>query len=317
MNMNDIFRTRARLNRLFRDFFHVREYTEVETPLLAPAVLPETGIELFETRQIIPGKSDRRLFLIPSPEIWMKPLLAEGSGNIFQICRCFRNSEQSGPWHNPEFTMLEWYGTELTDRDNITLLRELFLALDSEFPGCGFSNSVEEYSMEEAFRKWAGFSLESNICFSALADRCEEHSLTVCSDDSEESLFNKLFLTLVEPEIPRDRPVILTRYPALVRTLSETEPGTPWSRRWELYLNGTELANCYTELTDTGLVRCWIDEETAEKGKRALVPVVADTGFADKIVGLPPCSGTALGVDRLLAIILKLNSIGEVIYRPL
>jgi lysyl-tRNA synthetase class 2 len=312
-----LFKERARLNRAIRDFFGSRGYTEVETPLLAPEVLPESSIELFKTCQIQPDREPRDLFLIPSPEIWMKQLLSDGSGDIFQICRSFRNSEQSGRWHNPEFTMLEWYGTYLDEMDNIALTEEMFRYLGDVLHSQELVKPFYRIAMDEAFTRWAGFSLEKDNDREALAGRVRDHHMQVTADDTRESLFNKLFLTLVEPELPADRPVALYDYPAFIKTLAAQIPGTPWARRWELYAGGVELANCFAEESDPAGVSRFIREESMEKDRTALVKVITDTGFAEKTKNMPACSGVALGVDRLLAIILQLNSIGEVIYKPL
>src|SRR6056297_1024126 len=97
-------RARSELNHRIRLFFQSRNYLEVETPLLSPALIPETPIELFETTFFNDFLGDQQLYLIPSPEVFMKKLIAAGSGDIFQLTKSFRNSEQVGPQHNPEFT---------------------------------------------------------------------------------------------------------------------------------------------------------------------------------------------------------------------
>ena len=122
----ELLRARSRFTQAVRAFFLERRYLEVDTPLLAPALIPEPALEVFRTEWIDPRSlSARELFLIPSPELWMKRLLARGSGNLFQICKAFRNFEALGRYHNPEFTMLEWYTVGAGYLDSADLTDEL------------------------------------------------------------------------------------------------------------------------------------------------------------------------------------------------
>ncbi len=126
----ELLRSRARFTRRSRRFFLERGYLEVETPLLAPALIPEPALEVFRTEWIDPRcLAARELFLVPSPELWMKRLLARGSGSLFQICKSFRNFEALGRYHNPEFTMLEWYTVDADYMDSADLTDELLAYL--------------------------------------------------------------------------------------------------------------------------------------------------------------------------------------------
>ncbi|MFP4180860.1 MAG: amino acid--tRNA ligase-related protein, partial [Spirochaetaceae bacterium] len=122
-------KARSRVHQRIRSFFFSKDYLEVETPILSPGVIPEAPIELFETAYFDGRGGERPLFMLPSPELYMKKLLAEGSGDIFQLVRSFRNGEELGPMHNPEFTMLEWYTTGADYHDSIATAEELFLSL--------------------------------------------------------------------------------------------------------------------------------------------------------------------------------------------
>jgi lysyl-tRNA synthetase class 2 len=125
-------RKRSEITDKVRSFFKEKKYLEVDTPLLSPDLIPEPSIDIFKTEMINPFRGKCDLFLIPSPEIWMKKLLSQGSGDIFQICKCFRNSEQSGKHHNSEFTMLEWYKTGYSYMDNIRDTEEIYKYLFTE-----------------------------------------------------------------------------------------------------------------------------------------------------------------------------------------
>jgi len=306
----------AMLNQM-RDFFNNRGFLEVETPLLSPHLIPESSIENFRSELVSPYGENKPLFLIPSPEIWMKQLLAMGSGDIYQICKSFRNSEQISPVHNPEFTMLEWYKTGISASDNIKICEDLVSALTGSATPPECRSPFRTMSMEEAFREFAGFSLEENMDAAALEARLDLHQIPRREGESWEVLFHKLFLTLVEPELPADRPLVLRDYPSRLATLAAEIPGTPWSDRWELYMKGIEIANCYTEETRFDKIKAYYTKESKEKSEAALVPVVTSMEWVENMRDFPSSSGTAVGVDRLLSVLMGDKSIQGVILFPL
>ncbi|MFP4562022.1 MAG: amino acid--tRNA ligase-related protein [Spirochaetia bacterium] len=307
-------RLRSRLLRETADFFVSHGHLEVDTPLVSPHLIPESTIDVFTTRF-----RDRELYLIPSPEVWMKRLLTEGWGSIFQICRCFRNNESLGIQHNPEFTMLEWYTLGSDYRDSLGLTRELLSRLAAGFDSPVLEKDPLEFTMAEAFARYAGFDLEKNIGLDSLVRRGRELGLSFLSPSTSpgagwEEVFNRIFLTFVEPELPTDRPVFITDYPAGIPCLAKGIPGTPWAERWELYIRGMEIANCFSEETDRENIDAFFRGEVAnfpESGKHRI-----DWSYPELLSRLPECSGTALGVDRLLMVLAGAGSIEEVLLFP-
>ncbi len=306
-----------------RDFFDRCGYLEVDTPLLTDSPIPESHIELFQTRRIQPDGTSYPLYLIPSPEIWLKMALASGSSSLFQIGRCFRNGEQMDKWHRNEFTMLEWYGVDKTAGDNLIVMQEIIEvaagSVNSE-AGEEVSGVIRKISMEEAFREFAGFSLESALEESGLSEinrassgypsalaevsdifrnRLKEKKLPTGEMEKESAadLFHRIFLTFVEEALPADRPLAITHWPAFIPTLARNIPETPWADRWELYIRGVEVANCYGEETDEKLLKKYWEDESPDKTN-------PDFRWPQLIAGgMPPCSGTAVGLDRLLALV--------------
>jgi lysyl-tRNA synthetase class 2 len=130
-------------------------------------------------------------------------------------------------------------------------------------------------------------------------------------------MFQRVFLTQVEPVLPRDRAVFITRHPAAIPTLARTIPGTPWADRWELYLNGVETANCFGEETDPARIRAFFTAEREKKRRHGRYVHPTDPSFLQPPETLPECSGVALGVDRLVAARLGRSDIGQVISFPL
>lgn len=313
----DKIKLRGQLINRIRNFFLERDFLEVETPLLSPHLIPESSIENFASTLISPYTDDIPLYLTPSPEIWMKQLLANGSGDIFQICKSFRNSEQISPVHNPEFTMLEWYKTGITAEENIGLCELLVSSLCLPDTEDACRPPFRQMTMEEAFTRYAGFSLEENMEKSNLYDQLYKAGIPADKDETWEVLFHKLFLTLVEPELPSDRPLVLKNYPKRLATLAADIDGSPWSDRWELYMKGTEIANCYTEETDIKKITNYYRNEGLEKDRNSRIAVHSSPSWIKGMQNFPPCSGTAIGVDRLIAALIGDKSIQGVILFPL
>ena len=310
---------RSELCRNIRKFFDGKGYLEVYTPSLSPYLIPEPTIKTFRTefRNEFTGNMD--LYLIPSPEIFMKRLLAAGSPSIYQISTCFRNAEQLGDIHNPEFMMLEYYTLGFDEKDSIGLtaemIRETRIAEQQEW----MDNESLVITMAEAMERWAGVDMAKGEDISYMRKEAERLGLSPDSSDTWSDVFNRIFLTYVEPSIPKDRPVYITDYPDQIRCLAKACSDKPCRKRWEMYINGIEIANCYDEETDKEETRRYFDEEEARliserKGTGDAIPP-ADPSFPD--LSIPKSSGVAMGLDRLLAAEMGLNSIEPLLLFPL
>jgi elongation factor P--(R)-beta-lysine ligase len=303
-----------------RTFFQERGYAEVETPILSPFLVPEPSLEVFETEYLPARGGPSPLWLAPSPELWMKRLLAGGSGSIFQISRCFRNSDYGGPHHNPEFRLLEWYTQGADYLLNIEVTEELFSRLLSERcagrPVEELSPPFDRLTMQEAFERFAGIDLSRCRDAGTMADEAARAGVTLEGSPTWEQSFHIAFLTLVEPRLPRKKPLVLLDYPALVPTTARRKPGTPWSERWELFIDGVEIANVYTEETDAAALQAFVAAESARRGS-CRTHHAADPAFAGLFPpGFPPCTGAALGMDRLEMVFSGQKSLEGVILFP-
>jgi len=311
-----------------RQFFRDKGFLETDTPILAPFLIPEPSFEVFSTLRLSDGKEGQKLYMVPSPELWMKRLLASGasgSQDIFQISKCFRNSEPSSGIHLNEFTMLEWYArgrdylynTGLTEDLVIHLLEAL--GTDEKIKCRGTEVDLvapfSRISMRDAFLQHASLDLDKCGETEELRKAAENRGISTMTDDSWEVLFHRIFLMLVEPGLPVDRPVFLSDYPARVRTLAKQKPGGQYAERWELYIAGIEIANCYTEAAGEPWIRDFFQEERERKNALCRVIHPADTELGEILSQgkLPPCSGTALGCDRLLMVLLGAENIQEVL----
>lgn len=300
---------RALIIRSIRDFFSSLNYLELETPTLSQTLIPESNLEIFETEITNPFKENIKSYMIPSPEVWLKMFLSENPINIFEISRCFRNSEQSGRQHNPEFTMLEYYSIGFDYKQNLELTKKFLNYLNKVVPGSKLPDNHIELTMENAFKKYAGFSLKENYSINMLKQRSAELGIFTEKDDNWETAFNRIFIDKVEPNLPTDVNLFLTDFPSQIKTLAKNIPGTIWAQRWELYINGIECGNCYTEETDPKLIKDYFIEETDVKHK-------VDMDYPLIFKSFPKCSGGAIGVDRLIMEILGIDKIQGVILFP-
>ncbi|MFP4011081.1 MAG: EF-P lysine aminoacylase GenX [Spirochaetaceae bacterium] len=323
-----ILQLRARSLQALRSFLIKHDYLEVDTPTLAPSLIPESHLEVFRTDFVHPDHEPRELYLTPSPEMWIKRLLAEGAGSLFQLGKSYRNGESIGDLHEPEFTMLEYYTLGSGYMESIELTEELFKELleavgeeaRAHRARGGVSPELdaleppfERISVGEAFEQYAGVQARYLADPEALRTAARRRGMRSRDEETYEELFNRVFVHLVEPRLPRDGAVVLYDYPAAIPTLAARKEGTPWAERWELYLGGIETANCYTEERDQRSVRRFFAAEGARKS-RAMVPHRIDGAYY-RIFGenFPFCSGVAMGVDRLLMVLLGERSIKRVI----
>lgn len=309
-------RMRAAIIQKIRGFFTGRGYLEVETPALSPALIPESPIEVFKTSYLDPSGRQEDLFLVPSPELHMKRLIKGGYGNIFQIGKAFRNGEQIGRQHNPEFTMLEWYTMGADYLDSLSITFELLKTL-MRLCSLPVESKPNVMSVKEAFARFAGIDLDRCESLEALKREAKRIGEDPSSDRTWEEVYNRIFVSRIEPALTAYSHIFVTDYPDQVPCLARRKPGTGYRERWELYLGGTETANCFSEETDPDAIRAFFLSEEKQKAEKALVPHVADRDFADIFLsGFPQCSGVAMGVDRLVMGLLHIKAIEGVIFFP-
>lgn len=307
----DSLRLRARVLEQIRDFFMRRGVLEVETPTLCAAATLDPNIDSLHSR-VTAGGTVRPLYLHTSPEFAMKRLLAAGSGSIYQVCKVFRDGE-AGRLHNPEFTLLEWYRVGYDHHglmDEVeTLLREI---LGSE--------PARRHSYHEVFHRFTGVDLAS-ATDAALHQCAVEFGLAAAAErpaEGRDLYLNFLMSHVVTPHLGHDAPVFVYDFPVTQAAMARVRSGTPpVAERFELFVNGVELANGYHELTDTDEQRYRFEQERRRR-RLAGRPVVDgdDRLLAAMKSGLPDCAGVALGVDRLLMLRAGVDHIDDVLSFP-
>lgn len=301
-----------------RSYFTEKDYLEVATPTLSPYLIPEPTIKVFSTLFSNEFVGEREFFLIPSPELYMKEMLASGSGSVFQISECFRNSEQLGDVHNPEFTMLEYYTVGADDSDSIALTIDMIRKTAIEEQKW-LKNEPLILTVEEAMWRWAHTDLIKAQDISFLREEAERLNLYVPEDESWEDTFNRIFITYVEPGLPKDREVYLRDYPKQIDCLAKDYPDRPYKKRWEMYIDGTEIANCYDEETDTARIKAYYKKEQKrlEDERRNTPDVISPSSPVFPNLVIPQSSGVAIGLDRLLMVNLGLKEIAPLLAFPM
>lgn len=309
-----ILKKRSDITEAVRKFFLEKGFLQVETPLLASHVIPEAHIEIFRTEQISLYKPPRSLYLLPSPELWMKMLIAQGSGSIFQICKCFRNNEQDGFQHSPEFTMLEYYAHNADYIYSLELTKELFKSLFLKFNAKYADMPINVMTVQSAFLKTTGIDINEHQDFGSLKKAAIKAGFDITdSYTTWEEIFNLLFVSKTEPEVCSKGITVLMDYPGQIPCTAKKKENSPYYERWELYIDGIEVANCYSEETEPEKVREYYREETSLKNTLAQVSVDVDPAYPDIFKDFPRCSGTALGMDRLIMILTGCSDIKQVL----
>jgi lysyl-tRNA synthetase class 2 len=308
-------RQRAQLLAAIRQFFAQRDVLEVETPLLCRATGTDPNLDFFSSQFHSPPQNPT-LFLQTSPEFAMKRLLAAGSGSIYQICKAFRNGE-AGRFHNPEFTILEWYRIGFGLQELMQEVAELLLVLLADaIPQL----SVKQASYQTIFREMTGLDA---LCFERSLYRDYANSVGAVEADSlcqnDHALWlDFIFSHRVQNAMPREVIFLVYGYPAIQSSLARINPQDPRiSERFEVFINGTELGNGFFELNDANEQTARFDREIAHRQQQGLPVVAKDQLFLDALqAGLPDCSGVAIGLDRLLMIVTGCTSIEQVIAFP-
>ena len=301
-----------------RQFFTSRQVLEVQTPLLSQAGNTDTFLQSVAAHVTYQDRP-RTYYLHTSPEFAMKRLLASWQVPIYQICPVFRDNE-IGVRHNIEFTMLEWYQPNYSLDDMAGELNELLTAL------YGHPMVMSHYRYVDAFMDFVGIH-PLTASLSALQAVAEDRGLIGFdfndADDSEanrrQSWLDLLFSHAVEPNLGHDLPTLIIEYPPATAALAKTaldKEGNKIAKRFELYINGIEIANAYDELADGPALRARFEQDNQLRHRHGLPKMPIDEHLIAASDDLIPCSGIAVGVDRLLMVITGAKTLEEVIAFP-
>ncbi len=308
-------RLRAELLAEIRRFFSSRGVLEVETPLLSAATVSDLHLHSLSLRLDVPG-APRRAYLQTSPEFAMKRLLAAGSGAIYQICKAFRDGE-AGRSHNPEFTILEWYRPGFDHHRLMDEIDELLAAVLDVPAG-------SRLTYAEVFERHLGIDPHT-ATVADLRHAAEAHGVDLAGAGPEDrdGWLQLLMSHAIEPELGRGRPSFVHDFPAsqaaLARVRPKAAPGeVALAERFEVYVEGVELANGFHELTGAVEQRRRFELDLERRRRAGLEAVPIDERLLAALdAGLPECAGVAFGVDRLLMLLAGADDLRQVISFPI
>jgi len=304
---------RNRVVSAIRAWFAAQDFVEVDPPALQASPGNEAHLHAFRADWLTPGGGRRARYLHTSPEFAMKKLLAAGEERIFALSHVFRNRE-AGDLHAPEFTMLEWYRAgapyEAVMADTVAIVRAAALAVDADrlrfrARAAGVAAEAERLPVAEAFRRYAGIYLAKLLGDrDGLARAAAAIGLRTAADDNWSDLFSRILSEKVEPALGASHMTLLTDYPAAEAALARPKPDDPrFAERFELYAAGVELANGFGELTDAAEQRRRFLSEMDEKMRVYGERYPVDEDFLAALADMPPASGVALGLDRLVMLL--------------
>jgi lysyl-tRNA synthetase class 2 len=285
-----------------RSFFKDQNFHEVFTPILVPVPSIEPNLEVFQAELRTSKGQKRPGFLIMSPEFSIKKLLAAGIGSCFEITKCFRNEEEVSKLHNPEFTMLEWYRVGADYKDIMYDFENLFAKIVGSnkltYQGVEYDITCPwpRISFREAFKKYANKDV-----------------LKVSDDD-----FYKIYFNEIEPELLKlKKPYFLYDYPISQASLSKPAKDPCFAERFEVFLAGIELGNCFSELTDPVEQKARFENDKMLRQAQHKADYPIDNDLIDALEsGLPQVSGVAVGVDRLIMLASDVPTISETMFFP-
>ena len=301
----DTLRQRADLLARIRRFFGTRDVLEVDTPLLCGSAVTDPALQPLLVERGSSVTSPR--YLQTSPEYAMKRLLAAGSGPVFQIARAFRDGE-AGARHNPEFTLLEWYRPGFDQHQLMAEVAELVVDCLGERP-------LQTVRYRDLFHQQLGI----DPCRAPLVELeavARDHLDPGGLSGDRDLWLDLLMSHVIEPSLAGRGMVFVHDYPASQAALARIVEvdGVALGQRFELYVDGVELANGYCELTDADEQRARFEADNARRREHGLPEQPIDEHLLAAMAhGLPDCSGVALGIDRLLMLLAGVDDIRRVL----
>lgn len=320
----EVFQKRAEMIRLVREWFWSRTFTETTTP--AAIKSPDQEPHLSPVPVIVRTETNAAmaLYLQTSPEYSMKKLLGAGWGKIFQICQCWRDGEESGGVHNPEFTMLEWYRAPGQYEEIMDDVENLFKFIGEKMgvkqlshknTAVAVDGHWERVCLKDLWKKYTGADLDECLTAEKMTELSRILALPAAPGDDFTDLFYRIFLNRIEPNLGAERPTIVYEYPAQMAALARLCPhDRRYAERFEVYIAGLELANAFGELTDASEQKARFEEEKIARQRLGKSALPIDNELVDALKFIPSAAGIALGMDRMAMLFTGARDISEVIF---
>jgi len=323
-NLNN-YQLYLKVEETIHEFLKTRGYLKIELPVLSPALIPESYLEVFKTEFRYLNEKEN-LFLTPSPELFLKRLLAYGIGDCYYLGKSFRNSDPPSSLHSFEFTMLEFYKVKANYLDIadelLGLLNYICIKLnritDTGEKTIIYGNKKisftqwEKISVAEAFDRYA--QINSNELFDEdlFFKKAESKGYNI-KQSSYTDIFSQIYVQEIEPSLGQNGyPTLIYNYPKKMAALAKLNSDNQTAQRFEFYIGGIELGDCYTELTQWKEQQNRLMAESKERSQQKKIKHPIDKGFIQALqYGLTDCAGIAIGVERLAMIYANLDTISK------
>ncbi len=317
-----------------RDFFIDKNFHEIDTPTLMSKIPIEPNLYPLKTTWT---QKNKTFYLPTSPESSLKKIIAKGVGNCFTISKVFRDLEDTGPTHNLEFSMLEWYEMNKNYKDIAQTTQTLILnvyhqilkklnlpqtnILNFQGQQIDLTPPWHSFTLQQLFKEYADIDLSQNLTAEKIITTAKLKGYNIDDVTTWEPLYTQIFINEIESKLPQDKPVIIFDYPTQLsplarRSLDEGGTYTGFSERFEFYIGDMEIGNAYTELTDSKILQQNFDAETKFRQENNLPVHPYDQDFVESCGQMPPCGGIGLGVDRLAMLFADSSNIEDVLYFP-
>jgi lysyl-tRNA synthetase class 2 len=317
-NLKENLKIKAQVLAAIREFLQKEGFLEMDTPTMVTSPDPSPFNEVFESQTV----SGERVFFTPSPEFFLKKLLAAGLKNIYQITKAFRDQQEKDPLHLREFTILEWYRSGgdyldlMKDCESLTGFIQKNLAKEKLFyqgKEIKLSPPWPRISCQEAFEKYANVNLDEFMDIARAGKVCQGKGYQIAGATWEE-LYHQVFLNEIEPQLLKLPAVILYDYPTPLAALSQIKKSDPrYAERFEFYLGGLEMGNGYSELTDPREQEKRLQADIRTRKAKKMKVFDYDRDFVEALKeGMPKTAGIAVGIDRLVMFFTDSSDIREV-----
>ena len=314
----DNYKIYLQVEKAVHKFMEANNYLKVELPVLSPALIPESYLEIFETEFKFLDKKEK-LYLIPSPELFLKRLLAYGVGNCYYLGKSFRNADPPATLHSYEFVMLEFYKMDADYMEIANVVLKLLQSISRKLQVTSYKlqNQIiyqgkkisfekwEKITVQEAFEKYAGISEKELFHHKLFIEKANKKNYQI-KNFNYADLWSQIYSQEIEPHLGTNGfPTLIYDYPKEFAALAKLNPDGRTTQRFEFYIDGIELGDCYTELTD------WKEQEKRFNNEKKVIHPI-DKGYIEALkYGLNDCSGIAIGLERLAMIFANLTSIDQ------
>lgn len=324
--LQNIYNTRIKIIRLIREFFWSKDFVETDTPLAVRFPGQEPYLNPMPITIHDPSGKEEKFYLHTSPEYALKKLLCVGWTKIFEICKCFRDVEEFGGTHNPEFTMIEWYRAPGTYQDFMDDMENLFKYVGEKLGirtmkykdrEVQIFTDWDRMTMKSVWQKFINVDLDKCLTLSEMIVVAKDRGYGVGGADRYEDIFFKIFLNEIEPKLGLERPLFIYDYPAQMTSLSKRCDYSPlYGERVECYIGGLELCNGYGELIDAQEQKKRLEEDRKIRQELGKETWLVDEDFIAALhSGMAEAGGIALGVDRMVLLFTGARDINEVIFQ--